>query len=282
MHWCCSFKAYGDLVIACNNLRKTDMKQYGLLAGSHLRPLLNAIKFHGTLRVVEVGESVPAFFDVKKYGYVSAALNGLSLRRKIQTTLQQRDDTLVFDTLRVRERFLSWPFHADSIVQGTGNIYLDYSYYFGFREDGSRSIVTNRIKPIHRIYIFPDSRHKNKELPDGLILEIAKENSIFGKETILVKVGKPIDMPQFNAIQLQWVENFNQLVELVSKADLLVTADSLPAHLAEYFSIPVFVFSPIPNDYWMPLSCFMGGFYSGFESILGYKNWLNKYSSFNL
>lgn len=275
MRWFCSFKAYGDLVIACNCLRKVDAKQNGLLAGSHLRPLLDAIEFNGTLRILETGERVPLFFDTKKNGYVSAVRNGFLLRKKIQASVQQRGDLLVFDALGVRQRFLAWPFHAEAVGKVAGNIYLDYARYLGLPEDCCAASRNSRIKRDGKVYIFPDSRIKVKELPDNLVNSIAKENKMCGKKTVLIKVGKPGVLPQFDSLQLQWIDGFDQLIGQVRKADILVSADSLPVHLAEYIGIPVFVFTPIPNDYWMPLSSFKHSCFSGFNSLTRYKEWIN-------
>ena len=92
MRWFCSFKAYGDLIIACNSLRKANSAQNGILAGSHLCPLLDAIDFEGTVRILEIGKNVPAFFDIKKNGFVRALHSGFLLRNEIQTSIQQSTD----------------------------------------------------------------------------------------------------------------------------------------------------------------------------------------------
>lgn len=274
MRWFCSFKSYGDLVIACHCLRKADSAQNGLLAGSHLRSLLDAIEFNGTVCVLETGNNVPALFDIKKRSYTSAIRDGLLLRKKIQASVRQRDDLLVFDALGVRQRFLAWPMRTEAVAQGAGNIYLDYARYLDFAEERNFSTLQT-VKPDGKVFIFPDSRLKYKELPDWLVISIAKENSKCGKETILVKVGKPIALPQFDSIQILWIDGLDKLAAQVRKADLLVSADSLPAHLAEYLGAPVFVFTPIQSGYWVPLSSFKNGFFSGFNSLTRYKEWIN-------
>lgn len=275
MRWFCSLKSYGDLVIACNSLRNVDMTQNGLLVGSHLCPLLDVIEFNGTLSVLETGNDVPALFDIKKRGGVSVIRNGFMLRKKIQASVRQQDDVLVFDSLGVRQRFLSWPMRVEAVAQGAANIYQDYARYLGLNEDAAVSAVQNDVKPGGKVYIFPDSRLQYKDLPDWLVATIAKENSKRGKSTIVVKVGKQIDLPQFDSMQIEWVDGLDQLTAQVRKADFLVSADSLPAHLAEYLGVPVFVFTPILTGYWVPLSSFMNGYFSGFNSLTRYKEWIN-------
>jgi len=275
MRWFCSFKSYGDLVIACNSLRNADRTRNGLLVGSHLSPLLNIIEFKGTWCVLETGNTVPALFDMKKNGSVSAIRNGFMLRKKIQASVRQRDDVLVFDELGVRQRFLAWPKRVEAVAQGADNIYQDYARYLGLNEGGSVLAQQNDVTPSRKVYIFPDSRLQYKDLPDWLVVEIAKENRMCGKDTIVVKVGKRIDLPQFDSLQIEWIDGLDTLNALVLKADFMVSADSLPAHLAEYLGVPVFVFTPIPTGYWVPLSSFKNGYFSGFNSLSRYKEWLN-------
>lgn len=278
MRWFCSFKAYGDMVIACNFLRNVDSDKNGLLVGSHLSLLLNALEYKATSKVVETGNAVPAVFNVNKCGYLNAACSAIHLRKNIQEVLDEGRDTLVFDSLGLRQRFLAWPFHVETIGgSGDGNIYLHYARYLGIVCDLDHSTYESQDNPNGIIYIFPDSRIKEKELPDWLIIQIAKENEKYGKETILVKVGKSAHLPQFSSLQLQWVDGFDNLMTQIRKADLIVTADSLPAHLAEYVGIPVFVFSPIANDYWMPLSCFKNGYFSEFSSLAKYIDWISQH-----
>lgn len=48
---------------------------------------------------------------------------------------------------------------------------------------------------------------------------------------------------------------FQAMADAVRSVDAVISADSMPAHMAEYFGSPVFVVSPVPNAYWLPLSC---------------------------
>jgi hypothetical protein len=227
------------------------------------------------LCVVETGNAVPALFDAKKNSIVNSLREGFLLRDKIQASVIQMDDALVFDALGIRQRFLAWPLRVETIAQGMGNIYLAYARYLGFTEDYINTVRRNGAKPGECVYIFPDSRLKYKDLPSHLIIDIAQENFNRGKKTILVKVGKPVTLPQFDSIQILWIEGLDQLVTQIQKADLMVSADSLPSHLAEYLDVPVFVFTPITNGYWVPLSSYNNGFFSGFNSLTRYKEWLD-------
>ena len=50
--------------------------------------------------------------------------------------------------------------------------------------------------------------------------------------------------------------NFTSLATAIKSVDCILSADSLPAHQAEYFGKPTFVAVPRSNEYWMPHGCF--------------------------
>ena len=72
------------------------------------------------------------------------------------------------------------------------------------------------------------------------------------------------------------ISGFDSLVKSIKEFDLIVSADSLPAHIAEYFGINVFVFSPVDNHYWLPKSAFLNGAYAKFDEVIKFKKWLSR------
>jgi len=275
MKWFCSFKAYGDLVIACHALRHCDPSEYGLLAGSHLRALIKEIGFSGQVKYIEVGRQVPALFDTRKRGYIQAIRSGFSLRSQLHRCVKSSEDTLVFDTLKSRQRLLAWPVHSEEIRQGAENIYLDYARYLGFLAE-SQGCSVDFGRNLKNIYIFPDSRINSKELPGFLLDRLVQLNMDYGIETTVIKVGQPIGIPGGAVFNVRWVDGFDQLIAQIRACDAIVSADSLPAHVAEYLGIPTFVFTPKANDYWMPMSAFKEGFFSRFDSVSQYKQWIKQ------
>lgn len=273
MRWFCSFKSFGDLVIACNVLRNVDSSSNGILLGTHLLDLFDVITFEGTYRLIETGEKVPALFDIKKNDFISIVRESYLLRKKIQSFIKS-DDILVFDFLKIRELVLSWPIKAEVIGHNMGNIYSDYARYLDIGYNFSYLFKQKPLTAYPVMYIFPDSRLKYKNLPDSIIIEVAKENFKHGIKTIIVKTGLPFVIPQFDSIQIEWINTFGQLKQIICNADLVVSSDSLPSHFSEYFSVPVFVFTPIVSGYWVPFSSFKNGYFSGFDSIDTYKQWL--------
>ena len=67
---------------------------------------------------------------------------------------------------------------------------------------------------------------------------------------------------------------FSGLISKLKQADLIVSADSLTAHLGEYLSKPTFVVSPSPNPYWLPYSAYSDSGCAVFGDLSGFKPWL--------
>ncbi|WP_243374501.1 hypothetical protein [Geotalea sp. SG265] len=272
MRWFSCFKAYGDLVIASNVIRRADLSQNGILIGSHLRPLLDTLNFPGQSKVVEVGDVVPALFDIKKCGYLRAMICGFWLKRGIRRILDPRYDTLVFDQLGIRQQFIASQFHIESLGV-EDNIYKNYAEFLGISLSITPTISSSKSKRT-KVYVFPDSRLREKELPYSLLRDIVEVNKRYGKSTTIVKVGLPTELPPFVGAEIKWLNGFPQLLSVIRGADAVVSADSLPAHLAEYNQIPVYVFTPVPNDYWMPLSSYADHYFSLFNVDEQYKTWI--------
>lgn len=237
-------------------------------------PLLKALGFEGRWDVLDVGKDVPAFFDVRKRGFIKAVGSGVELRRAISAKIKNTNDTIVFDTLGMRQRFISWPSAVEQIKCGASNIYLDYHHYLGFS-------VNNRPvrKNIKKVVVCPDSRISEKNIPDQLIASLCMENEARGIQTLIVKIGQPSPVPGLAQCQVKWLDGFSLLLDQIASADAVVSADSLPAHLAEYLGVSVFVFTSFPNEYWMPLSVHLNGFSSTFSDLSRYQQWLSEHET---
>lgn len=271
MKWICSFKAYGDLVIACRVLRAVNSADYGLLAGSHLAALLSAIQYPGVFRLVECGKAVPSFFDMKKCGLWHGLLNGVLLKWRIFCARGQ-NGPLVFDRLGVKEKFLTFGVNAEQISRGQPNIYLDYLDYFG----ADPVLIVNPApdNSVRTIAVFPDSRLVQKQIPDDHIEKIRSLAREKGLSVSIIRVGKPMHFA--DEPDVFWVDGFDALLDKIVNADSIVTADSLPGHIAEYVGKPTFVFTPVRNDYWMPFSCYVNGDFACFGDFSKYAAWLRK------
>jgi hypothetical protein len=234
-----SFKAYGDLVIACHHLRENSSAGEVLVCADHLRPLLRALAYPGPTVFLDGGESgVPALFDIRKQGVVAAARSAVSLRHAIGAVTQP-GDMLVFDRIGWRQRYLAAGRASVDVISGRPNIYLDYEAFLG--TCAAHPVNLSALASVGKIGIFPDSRVAAKQIPDSLVRKIADALHLAGHEVRIVRAGPGGE-----------VDTFEALVERIGSFAAIVSADSLPAHIAEYIGRPMFIFSPVANTYWLP------------------------------
>ena len=259
MRWFISVKSYGDFIIASNALRAHGSHSDALLCGSHLRPLMSAIDYKGNIEWLETGDDgVPAFFDVGKFGILSAIASGVTLHRSINKNISA-NDLLVFDRLGWRQKFLAGLKPKAEVASGLPNIYLDYE---NFLSSGIDSRVELPLKKVKKIGIFPDSRLSTKKIDPVLVSKIFHDLSVLGCDPQAVYVGGSPIIPRINICV---VNSFEMLVAAIRDFDIIISADSLPAHLAEFFGKPIFVISPVNNNYWLPKSAFLNGRFSLFS-----------------
>ena len=123
--------------------------------------------------------------------------------------------------------------------------------------------------------IFPDARLKHRVLGEELLRSIVREcvarqldarNLRIGTK----KTGSPTDLP------VEWINGFQALVGAVKESAAIVSSDSLPGHLAEYFGRPVFIFTPRRKDYWMPGSAFEARAFAMFDDAAAVRPWLDR------
>jgi hypothetical protein len=271
-----SLKAFGDFVIACQALRRIapgPRAAPGLIAASHLRPLASAIGFEGA-RFIDVSEDndVPAAFDIRRRGMLAALRSLVTLRRH----LSENHDLgrYMFDRIGWRERFMVSAERRAALPEAT-NIYKAYEEAFegsGYRLD---------IAPASSVWrgrtavIVPASRLPAKTIPSSTIEALAQALSARGivLETVLLE-GDAVQVPA--SVTTRTIpRRFPALVECLRAADLVISADSLAAHLAEFFGVRCFVVSPQPNRYWLPASCLHSQGWCLFDDVDRFKKWLD-------
>lgn len=253
-------KAFGDLVIAnaaAERVAEADRGRLALAIGEHLRPLCEAIE--PKIRVVELATAeagVPSIFDARRNGTPAAAKSAWQVRRAIARAPLDRSTLLLLDRLNWRERFIVGGRPATGMAAGTPNIYEGYDRLLaenGFRLQPAAAPAGGR----HRAGIFPGSRIAAKNLPPSLVSETMRELEQAGISTSLFLLeGERPDLEASGLPHVMVPRQFKALRDAIASMDVVISADSLPAHLAESLGIDVFVLTPRPNEFWMPYSVF--------------------------
>ena len=110
------------------------------------------------------------------------------------------------------------------------------------------------MKKSDNIILFPDSRKKNKILKKTVINDIS---NLSGK----IKIAKfGVYDNESNFISYS---SFDELTNIIKNADFIISSDSLPAHLAEFYNKPHFIlYNQKINFEWLTPFCKINSTYS--------------------
>jgi len=262
--------SFGDFVIAHSVLHRIEDQarhRVRLLACSHLRELNAILPSEVPVTFVQSGENrVPAVFDVKKCGARAAFQSALSLRRRFQQTARRENEVLAFHALGVREWFIAgrWPVIAPR--RRCENIYETYAHFLRDQEIGTLAAPSLHVGTPRTVGIFPESRLARKRLLAPTLSIILERIQHAGFEPkLFILDGDPVPQENHSAV-VHIRRDFDSLATAVKSVGCVISADSLPAHLAEYFVRPVFVALSHPNEYWLPYGCFTDKRWGIFEN----------------
>lgn len=272
-----NLKAYGDFVIVCSALKRIDSRAGWVLpnivAGEHVRDLASALNLDDIVHFIGDAswENVPAIFDIRKRGGLAALNSFFEIRRLLKKLPSYK--SLVFDTLGWRERWLGSGFHLHTLPEGCENIYIAYDNFFrnlGFDVDDNFFYKKN----IKHAIIIPGARLHHKVIPAHVTSAFAAELAVRNISVdVIVLEGESLDIPtHLNSIVIP--REFAMLINQIKKSDLVISADSLPSHLSEYFQIPIFVSTSEPNPYWLPRSSYETHGWATFSIIEPFQSWL--------
>ena len=62
-------------------------------------------------------------------------------------------------------------------------------------------------------------------------------------------------------------KGFNNVIDSINSSIACISADSVPAHLSNYYRVPVFVCTKVNNIKYLPLSSYRLGHWSTFDEI---------------
>lgn len=270
VQWYCSTLAFGDFLIDCNFMRRAG-PAHRLLAASYLRPVAEAIDYQGPLSYFEMPaqDVPPSVFNARKAGLSAIVASLWRLRAGLLHA------TAAADTIHVPSRDIRWrlacvPRRIDALRLPHENIYLAYCTRLGLSPQDL--VVPMPARPREAL-VFPDSRQPAKQIPESTLRALTDINSAVGVRTRVVRVRPPetgrVDAPGELSL---W--GLPALVRAVREAEVIVSADSLPGHLAEYFERPVFILTPQANEPLMPLSVLLCQRWGRFDAIEVYQQWI--------
>lgn len=274
-----TLKAFGDFVIACNASRRIQivdgMFAPTVVAGEHVRNLASALGVNREIQFIgdDSWSDVPAIFDVRKRGVLSALRSLQNLRHRLDALPSSMH--FVFDHSGWRERFIGGRRFFRSLSSKSGNIYLAYDQLFESLGYGILATCPKVTHAISRAIIIPGARMRHRQIPASVLAQLAAElRQRCIKTSVVVLEGESIDLPA--GIHLKKLpRNFAELVAAVKDSDLVISADSLPSHLSEFLDVPVFVSTPSPKPYWLPRSAYLTNGWATFADTQPLRSWLD-------
>lgn len=254
-------KSFGDLVMSAASLRllpASDLARCQLVVGRHLQDLSQALAPPCEVEVLDIPDrTVPALFDMKKRGVIAGLRSALALRAALSRTAPGA--TLVMESQARRERFIVG--RRDCLaVPRADNVYLAFEAFMTrtFNTTTPSRSVTPHPKRARRVALCPFSRVALKNLPPDMIVALAHECGRAGFEAeLLLLEGERFEHPDAPPSRVI-PRRFDALADTLAGYAAVISADSLPAHLAEYRATPAFVASPVENRYWLPKRAFQG------------------------
>lgn len=255
-------KSFGDLVMPTSSLRllpASDLARCRLVIGSYLQDLCRALAPPCAIEVLPISDrKVPAaVFDIKNRGMVAGIRSALTLRAALSRTAPGA--TLVMESQARRERFIAGRRDCQAIPPAE-NVYLAFEAFMAQTFDlapPTSPLERDRTRT-KRVALCPFSRVAAKNIPPDIVAELAHACKRTGFEAELLQLeGEQFQHPDAPPARVI-ARRFDALGNALSDYAAVISADSLPAHFAEYRGTPAFVASPADNRYWLPKHAFQG------------------------
>jgi ADP-heptose:LPS heptosyltransferase len=230
-------RAFGDFIITASVIKDKFTDKIPVILPQYLTDIFNAISAENYFDVIgQIDYSDQAAFN--ELHKVKDLTNLKRLFKDLRTfylaTTDKRNNYLLdYSSKRVSfaKGKLVWPQVNENIYEGKTKILAQY-----FTPKVSKNeLLPFNITSSTKILILPGSRLKSKVLNAGLVSMIIKG---FGQNKVdIAEFGKK-DGVENNVL---FFSNFNKLISLINEYDFIISAESLPFHLANFLNKPHFV-----------------------------------------
>jgi hypothetical protein len=229
-------RSFGDFIITASVIKRRIINKIPILLPEYLTEFFFAINGDELFEVVNTIEfkNQPAFFELYTVRSLKNITRLINDYRYIYRVLN-RNDKFILDYSSKRLFFaganLVWPAKNENIYEAKLKLFTDNVV---LKPEGK---IGNTISfdQFRRIIIIPDSRIKEKSISSDLIKKIINKFKNHKFDIAFFSKEKKIGLDSI------YYSNFNELIHLIITYDLVITAESLPYHLANYLGKPHFV-----------------------------------------
>lgn len=279
-------QGFGDLVILCNILKNYTINNENnfIIMGSYLTNLFNELSLDIKTIIYKLdGEDIPPIYNLKNDGIIKGYFNGLEIRNLLSNNYKEEIFYLIFDYGQVnyggiRERFFS--FNLPKIfIEAKQNVYLTYIDFLKEKNNFKHIPQTNDSGINNKIVsIFPSSRQKRKVIPENILNILIHKSKKLGLIPKIYDVGNENQYSEdINKYAKILPKTFKSVIKAINNSSMVISSDSVAAHIAEFYKKPIYVFSPIRNNYWLPLSSYENKFSSEFNNFRSNTESLEKF-----
>lgn len=238
-------RSFGDFAMAISVLRQSRITdEWTFYASAHLEPLYKELipflpNVNINIHFVDIGirKNVFGYFTNRHSIEFYSMVELLNLKK----VLRELNGEIHFEQ-RKKQWFIApvlgrtYPFIHDH----TCNVYESFCRKFNVPIEHLHYATASTYK---HILILPESRKPSKALPPSFIEKI---------KMVAQEKGKEVQTAYFKKQNATSYHSFTELIEMIMAADLIITADSLPAHLAQLLQKPHFIYYPDKmNEEWI-------------------------------
>lgn len=261
-------RSYGDYVILLNSLRNTTIKKpIHLIVSSHLQLLHEALKFdfptniHISFANFKIQNGILSLFTNKHFLSLATIKELISIKQYFKNKknenyfIEHRQKSFLLQFfLAIKLKFI---YHQN-------NVYNCFNNFFEVQPilNEHQSFTLNSSSTV---IVFPDSRKKNKIIDEKTVskLVMALDQKAVQYKIATFSAGIENKKGKLNEIGYS---NFIDLVEIIKKADFIISSDSLPVHIAELYHKPHWIlYNHKINKNWLTPSSSNLNYYSTFE-----------------
>ena len=261
-------RSYGDYVILLNSLRNTTIKQpIHLIVSSHLQLLHDALKLdlpiniHISFTNFKIQNGILSFFTNKHFFSLATIKELISLRQYFKNKKKENYFLEHWQKSLLLQFFLGIKL---KFIYSKDNVYNCFDKFFEVQpvlnQDPSFTLNSSST-----VIIFPDSRKRNKIIGSTTISTLVMALDQKGVQYKIAKFSSGIENKKGMLNEIGY-SNFIDLVEIIKKADFIISSDSLPVHIAELYHKPHWIlYNQKINTNWLTPSSSSLNYYSTFE-----------------
>lgn len=234
MKYYVSLLALGDNLISLAFLRQLS-DEIHVLGTKHTNNILKLIGSKENIHIHKVFEDIPAFYDIKKRGLISACRDFYKFIRYVRSN---GIDELVFEKKDFRSTMIAIltkakVFYPDSFVC---NAYKNRRELISevYKNDVALNTYKLELHDVKIVVINPLTRLEKRNIKHQHLSFMCKKLKQNGYETYLIDLEKKYTQLEEDVTHYLTNTSLEDVKELILKADLYIGADSFLIHLAYY------------------------------------------------